>query len=330
MHQFTETRRKGDGRKMVHCMICHQEWTAVPRIHCPGVPVVAWNGKEPGNLRTRTQARKEHYLLPDEAQPVAALRLGDDPWYVWLYDISQCEQWLPTEKQRESLVRREYTLRERYGCRLCTKRYLKKEARYHVNGVCQHCRHLASSWNVLLQWARGLMEDPPPILALVTEPTSRAMAVTRPDEHYQITGYQSIDLATGELVAERSLAQKEDYAVLYGLLQMSAMANTRKPLFLLTSSGDYRLFWDTLRKLADRREVSSWPWETLTTCLPIHQQVPGREKDWAYFPAETLVQRVYYTELCKILGVEVEPEASVPSMLRQVIGHLASREMIEL
>lgn len=329
MHQLIEARRKSDNRKVHRCVRCEQEWTYWPKIACPGVPVVPWNSKAPGTLRTRTQAKKEHYLLPDDARPAAALRLDSDPWYIMLYDVSQCEQRLPTEEQLQRVARREQTLRERYGCCLCSKRYLKKEAACHINGVCQNCHHRATGWNEVLQWARDLMADPPCILALATEPARRSVRSTRRG-YYRLTGYQSIDLVTGELIAEKQLSHPEDYAVLYGLLQLSQIAGAmKKPLFLFPAPGDYLIFWWQLLDMFGAH-IADWSWTKLTTTLPTGLHVPLPDRDWIDSPDEALAQPLYYSALCEILGLTVEPDASVASMLRQIVGHLATREMIKL
>lgn len=322
MHQFIETRRKTDHRKVVRCTICQQEWTAIPRIHCPGVPVKPWS-QEHGMLRTRTQAKKEHYLLPDDAQPVAALRLDGDPWYIWLYDVSECERRLPTAQQVRKTELREQTIRERYGCRLCTKRYLKRDATYHVNGVCEECRQRVRQWNHLIQWARSLLLDPPPLLVLFTEPERRPIRVVG-GSSYQLTGYQHHDLATGELIAEGLLRRSEDWAFICFWLDNAQLAGVKKPVFLLTAVGDQDILGRTLRKMG--RNIA---WRDLTTTLPGYQEIPSGD-DWAAFPSDALEQSRYYAALCQILGLEVSPDASVASMLRQIVSHLGSREKITL
>lgn len=344
-HQFIETRRSSDNRKVRRCTVCEQEWTGEPgrRIYCPGVPVVRWS-QDRGTLRTATQAKKEYYVLSADAKPVAVLRLDSDPWYVWLYDMSGVEQRLPSEEQRQQTARREQTIREKYGCRMCSKRYLKRDAAGHTNGVCYNCYNKAREWNRLLAWSRDRVADQLQILDLVTEPEARPMDIA--GKKFQLSGYRSYDFSGGNLIGEGNLVSKEDYASFFYLLHMAEqdspkerpygaiLTSADKPLFLFCGYGDLIIFWSRLRQLFGR-QVDTWNSGILTTSLPCHRlpnplyiPKPGGV-DWLDCPNRHLPQNIYYHQLGELFGLSVEPGASVVAMLQQVVGYLAAQPPIE-
>jgi hypothetical protein len=176
------------------------------------------------------------------------------------------------------------------------------------------------------------MADPPLILQLVTEPDRRPVLYldARISGFYPLIGYRSYDLKTGELIADAPLTNEDDYAYLFGMLHVSVLAQVDKPLFLLLSDGDLDVFWHWFQRLFDR-EVSLRPYKALTTSLPLWAPVPAPGgKDWLDFPANTVAQEVYFPRLCEVLGLPVEPDASMASMLRRIVGHLAEQEAIVL
>lgn len=332
LHKLIETRRASGNRKVHHCTVCQQEWTYWPRVGCPGLPVVPW-GSEHGSLRTRTQARKEHYILPEDAKPVAVLR--GEKEYFDLFDISECEQRLPTAEQVARTERREATIRERYGCRFCTYRYLKRAAQRFTDGMCWECHGKVIAWNALVTLAQDLVRWDVPILVLVTDPADRWMNASF-GSRCPIVGYQMHRMVTGECYDERALREVEDYAALYALLDLQRLCGVAQPMFVLPSDRDRWLFW---REMTDRfgpemYDITKWPSGSLTAVFPTHQSLPlfpgQAEKGWRKFPdAMYEPQERYFAETCALLGLGSE-QRPVGTMLRDILQEMAGRDLIKI
>lgn len=157
-HTFEEVVHPTSGRKALHCTTCDQFWTGKVGVDCPGIPVLKSHDKR---YATKTQLARERLYPPDEEQPDAAYRILHVPYYGWLYVRDKAIARPLTEEQIASNAKREKTIRLRYGCRFCSRRYTKKdhEENSFEHGTCDTCRARIKHWNELLASCKTFKQE---------------------------------------------------------------------------------------------------------------------------------------------------------------------------
>jgi hypothetical protein len=92
------------GTKDFYCSVCHQQWTAPSKAHCPQLPVIAFSHR--GTWMSQTELNHRGYRTKTLPEPIACYRTSDTNHsvvYVWLYDPALCERKTPTTRLRTLL-----------------------------------------------------------------------------------------------------------------------------------------------------------------------------------------------------------------------------------
>lgn len=343
------------GNARFRCTICKQEWTASPRVACPGVPVLT--ERDP-HFKTMTALAKERKYPLDLEKPDAAYRILNAPYYGWLYDERKYLYQPLTEQQQQAAQKRRTTMKAKYGCRLCDNYYTAKDrARFHGD-VCELCWSRATVWNELLAWCQALVEARAFTLTLETTPADRplndygacpARFIDRMDAYfkassYRLIGYEALNLVSGEqqFGVER-IREPRDLLDLRYLLTPAISAIAQPPVVI--APGRFALDIAYRMLDIDSRRLSNAPGRKSPFELNPQLQIMAtqgrryhlyRDRAWHSCTAfsdsgleEGQTEYDQLTMVCERLGIIPERAFESTAMLmRRIILHLAAQELI--
>ncbi len=323
-HTFEEARHPTSGRKVLHCTVCDQYWTGKVRVDCPGIPVLRSHDERYG---TKTQLASERLYPPDEEQPDATYRTLNAPYYGWLYDRTKAIARPLTEGQVAGNAKREETIRKKYGCRFCSRRYTKKhhEQGRFEHGTCDTCRARIKQWNDLLTSCQDFKKEDVFVVQVETvEPRPLVKWGKLPD--LTLTGVEVWPLSMDEPLIEQGRELHGARAMLRYLLDTAGL-----PL-LFPCGVDQELaynwlypdwnFWENVR-FQDFR--------VLSFSYGLARPLPG-QKDWYplrdtdYYQPKAATE--YYQRLNELFELGMEEPLVPAHVARRIVLSLAEQEPI--
>lgn len=340
-----------NAEKKPTCTLCNQTWTSWKvRSACPGVPVYPFE-ETPPYLKTITSLERERKYPPDPNKWDGAYRVLKAPYYRLLYDERNAIYLPLTAKQIAANEKRKATQQERYGCRLCDTYYRKKDAaRFSADKVCQHCQNGRSSWNELIAWASHIVHEEPLILDIFTNPVVRPSTSTGkiPDCYYdpierkmlfdcfeptayQITGYQTMHLLSGEIDRQvERITNEEELRYLQYLISPYTSLLLPSPFILMATSLareiTYHAAWSgyiegTRREKNENMDAVPLGWHYVARTGRTWTRI--LELSAGYTERELLVQA------CNVCSISIREQESIASLIRRFALHLAAQPQVE-